>query len=179
MRCKIYTLFAIVLFFISTVSPTFAQSTQLATESAMSTQSATQKEITKTEQKDLTKPEEEKAKKEFLALFLKRPISEPGFTNFMGYSVQYAVRNGVPANTIILILLIPFLATLSVIARNIIGVPTLEMLVPIALAITFVATGPVAGVILLGTILFASTIARMILKKKLELCSCLKWQFQC
>jgi membrane-associated HD superfamily phosphohydrolase len=124
-----------------------------------------QKELEKIKEEDITKPEEEKEKKEFLALFSKRQINEPGITNFMGYAVQYAVKNGVPANTIILILLLPFLATMVVIVRNILGFPTLEMLVPIALAITLIATGPIAGLILLATILFASTISRYILKR--------------
>jgi len=136
------------------------ESGELATPSAEQ-----QKELEKRKEEDLTKPEEEKAKKEFLALFSKRQINDPGLTDFMGFFVQYAVRNGIPANTIILILLLPFLATMVVFVRNILGFPTLEMLVPIALAITLVATGPEAGAILLSTILLASIIARYILKR--------------
>lgn len=122
---------------------------KVATNEASASPSAEkQKELEKLKEEDLTKPEEEKAKKEFLALFSKRQINELGFTNFMGFFVQYAVRSGVPANTIILILLLPFLATVVVFVRNILGFPTLEMLVPIALAITLIATGPIAGVVL-------------------------------
>lgn len=164
-------LLGIFLFAIFAVKSSFAQLEPIeivvvATDEASASPSADQqKELEKIKEEDLTKPEEEKAKKEFLALFSKRQINEPGFTNFMGYSVQYAVRNGVPANTIILILLLPALATMVVFVRNILGFPTLEMLVPIALAITLIATGPIAGVILLATILFASTISRYILKR--------------
>lgn len=142
-------------------SPGIATETgKLATPSA-----ERQEEIEKRKEEDLTKPEEEGAKKEFLALFSKRPIEKLTFSNFMGFFAQYAVRSGVPANTIILIFLLPFLATIAVIFRQIIGIPTLEMLVPIALSITLIATGIGAGTILLITILFASTIARFILKK--------------
>lgn len=158
---------AFLLLFSFVAKQSFAQLEPVATdEASIATPSADkQKELEKRKEEDLTKPEEEKAKKEFLALFSKRQINEPGFTNFMGYAVQYAVRNGVPANTIILILLLPLLATTVVIVRNILGFPTLEMLVPIALAITLIATGPTAGFILLATILFASTISRYILKR--------------
>lgn len=83
----------------------------------------------------------------------------------MEYTVQYAVRTGVSANTIILILLLPFLATLVVFFRQIIGLPTLEMLVPIALSVTLVATGITVGTIFLITILLGSIISRLILKK--------------
>ncbi|KKR26663.1 MAG: hypothetical protein UT57_C0029G0002 [Microgenomates group bacterium GW2011_GWC1_39_7] len=135
-----------------------------ATESAEeATKSAEKEEIQKLTQEDLTKPEEDEAKKEFIELFSSRPIEDITFFNFAGFFVQYAVRSGVPANTIILILLLPFLATLVVFFRQIIGLPTLEMLVPIALAITLIATGLTAGAILLITILLASFVARLIL----------------
>ena len=137
-----------------------------ATESAEeATKSAEKEEIQKLTQEDLTKPEEDEAKKESIELFSSRPIEDITFFNFAGFFVQYAVRSGVPANTIILILLLPFLATLVVFFRQIIGLPTLEMLVPIALAITLIATGLTAGAILLITILLASFVARLILKK--------------
>lgn len=174
MRARILAFFGVTLLFMLVLKPSFAQGSNTLPTPLVSTESAQiatpsadnkQKELEKIKEEDITKPEEEKAKREFLVLFSKRQINEPGFTNFMGYAVQYAIRNGVPANTIILILLLPFLATTVVIVRNILGFPTLEMLVPIALAITLIATGPIAGAILLTTILFASTISRYILKR--------------
>ncbi len=137
-------------------APVATVSTQIATPAA-------QKEP-KLNTIDLTKPDSTQTK-EFIKLFNKRPINEPNFINFMGFTIQYAIRSGVPANTIILILLLPFLATLVVFFRQIIGLPTLEMLVPIALSITFVATGIFVGAILLATILFSSIVARLLLKK--------------
>ena len=149
------------------VKPTSLDSlneTRVATDEASeATKSAKKDKIIKEE--DITKPEEEEAKKEFLELFSKRPIEDISVFNLAGYTVQYAVRSGVPANTIILILLLPVLATGAVFFRQIIGLPTLEVLVPIAFSITLVATGAAAGVILLATILFASILARLILKK--------------
>lgn len=142
----------------STPAPSPLAGSQDATSSAKNNK-VEQKQI------DLTSPEEAQARKEFTVLFLKRPINEPNFLNFMGYTVQYAVRSGVPVNTIILILLLPFLATSVVFFRHIVGIPTLEMLVPIALSITLVATGLRIGAILLLTILFASIVSRIILKK--------------
>lgn len=169
MKQKLIIAFFLIFVFLSTVSPSYSQEINSAIDSPstqaseVSTPSA-KHEVDK-KQEDLTKPEEEEAKKEFIALFSKRPIEDVTFLNFIGFFVQYAVRSGVPANTIILILLLPFLAIVVVFVRQIIGIPTLEMFVPIALAITLVATGIAAGTVLLGTIIFASAVARLILRK--------------
>lgn len=147
------------------VSPTLNPEIEIATDAAelASLSAEEREELEQIKKDDITKPEEEKD--EYIALFANRPLDTPTVFNFMGYSVQYAVKEGVPANTIILILLLPFLATLAVFVRHIIGLPSLEMLVPIALSITLVSTGISAGAVLLITILVASTIARILLKR--------------
>ncbi|MEK7571580.1 MAG: 7TM domain-containing protein, partial [Patescibacteria group bacterium] len=114
--------------------------------------------------KDITKPEKEH-EEGLMALFARRQANELNPTNFIAYGVQYAVKEGVPTNTIILILLLPFLATIVVFFRYIIGLTGLGLLVPIALSITLLSTGLVAGFILLATILIASYLARVILKR--------------
>lgn len=114
---------------------------------------------------DVTQPEETPETQEFLQRFEKRQVSELKFYNFMPYYVQKAVLAGVPANTVILILLLPLLATVVAFARQIIGVPTLEMLVPIAFSVALVSTGLAAGTILLITILLATAVSRFLLKK--------------
>lgn len=104
-------------------------------------------------------------KKEFEKLFSKREARHPTITNFVAYSIQYAVRKGVPPNTIVLIMLVPLLATIVLFFRHVVGVPSLAMILPIALSITLLATGLTAGLILLATIILASMISRFILKK--------------
>src|SRR5687767_14568666 len=56
---------------------------------------------------DITKPEESEAKEDVFVLFQKRVIDNPFPFNFVAYAVQESVRIGVPANTIVLILLVP------------------------------------------------------------------------
>lgn len=99
------------------------------------------------------------------ALFAKRPAPTPNLFNFSAYVVQYAVKIGVPANTIVLILLLPLLATLIAFVRHVIGFPSLGLLVTVAFSITFLTIGIVAGMILLAAIVLASAVARLILKK--------------
>ncbi len=168
---RLFVLFFFFFVLSSVAEPALAQripslSPTIATESAQTATDSAKNDAEKViDEEDLTKPEEEEAKKEFIALFSKRPIAEVSPFNLGGFLVQYAVRTGVPANTVILILLLPLLATLVVIFRQIVGLPTLEMLVPIALSITLVATGLAIGALLLMTILFASIVSRLILKR--------------
>lgn len=169
MRYLSITLLILIFFLNPTFS--FAQ-TKSSTNSGIATGSANTSSASATSENlpeknsgtDFTKPEQSIEKEELIAFFSKRPLSGPTLLNIIGYSVQYAVKVGVPANTIILILLLPFLATIIVFCRQIIGIPTLEMLVPIALSITLVSTGLTAGLILLITILVASTLTRIFLK---------------
>lgn len=169
MRIIFWILIALTL--LATVSKnSFAQSEIIQDESlANSTNSAIATKSAKIENqnqiRDLTSPEQRRAQEEFLILYQKRPINEPDVINIGGFVVQYAVRNGVPVNTIILILLLPALATLFVFFRQIIGIPTLELLVPIALSITLIATGLKIGIILLAAILLASIISRFVLRR--------------
>lgn len=139
---------------------------QDASPAATASNSAKEKEeIEKIKKSDVTQPEEEEEKREFLRLFKNRPADHLTVTNFMAYGVQYAVKSGVPANTIILILLLPFLACIVAAFRHIIGLPSLGLLVPIAFSITLLATGISAGAILLAAILLASGLARFLLKR--------------
>lgn len=164
------------------VMPVFAQQSQIlpvgptlpvtdqpqsaTTSGAVATSSAEeQRKIEQIQKDDITKPEQSEEKEEILTLFQKRPVFFPDPTNFLAFLVQHAVRAGVPANTLILILLVPFLATFVAFIRHILGFPSLEMLVPVTLSITLIATGLTAGMILLLTILIASFCSRIILKR--------------
>jgi len=127
---------------------------EIATESAqISTPSATP-----------TPDQAARAKEEFEKLFAARQVNTLSPTSFGGYLVQKAFQAGVPANTIILVLLVPFLATIFVFVRQILGLPTLDMWVSIALTITLITTGAAPGIFLLAIIFFASTVARFLLQ---------------
>jgi hypothetical protein len=115
--------------------------------------------------KDLTKPEEILEKAAVFNLLEKRPVKEPGIFSFIAWWVQNSIDIGIPANTVVLILMLPILATLIAFMRVIVGLPSLEMLVPIALSYVFVAVGLVTGSVILVSVVAASFISRLILKK--------------
>lgn len=137
----------------------------VATDSAEASASAKElEEIAKLKQQDVTRPEgpeDEQA----LQLFKQRPADKLTLTNGLAFLVQSSVKSGVPSRTIILILLLPMLATIIAFIRHVIGLPSIGMLVPVALSITLLSTGITAGLILLATIILGSTFARLLLKK--------------
>ncbi len=137
-----------------------SESAQIASESA-----ALAELLAQLQKDDLTKPEETPEKAAVLELFKQRPEASLNPINFMAYTVQYAVNMGIPANTIVLILLLPVLASMIAFIRLVVGLPSMEMLVPIILSVSLIATGLTAGSILIISILIASLASRVILKK--------------
>ncbi len=141
--------------------------TEEATEEAEASPSAEAiAQLERLRQDDVTRVEdnEERAQR-IQELFERRSVEKPTVTNFIAFAIQHSVRAGVPSNTVILILLLPLLATFVVFFRHVVGVPSLAMLLPVALSITLVATGIAAGLILLTTIILTSTLARLILRR--------------
>lgn len=114
---------------------------------------------------DLTKPEENPEKRDIQELLSVRPVEHMVSLNFFAYWVQYAIALGIPSNTIVLLLLMPVLATLVTFVRVVIGLPSLEMMVPIILAYAFVAVGIWTGLIILGAVVLASFVSRTLLRK--------------
>ena len=144
----------------STSTPTVATSTTIDPVNADIVDFINAMEVN---QKDVTVPENLPEKAAILSLFESRKIEEPGMFSFMAFWVQKAVALGIPANTIFLILLTPFLATIISFVRVVVGLPTLDMLVPIALSFAFVAVGVSVGLIILGAILFAAIASNFLL----------------
>jgi len=170
---SLVTLFLSILFVLAIAKTSYAQrffppvvepQVDVATTSATASQSAEAEAIAKIQQQDVTRPEgpeDEQA----VALFKQRPAENLTYTNIFAFLVQASVKSGVPSRTVILILLLPMLATIIAFIRHVIGLPSIGMLVPVALSITLLSTGITAGLILLATILFSSTVARILLKK--------------
>ena len=149
---KLFITLFIALFLFAPLAKVEAQSAIIIEPTLESSQSAESTESAKEEavvEKDVTKPEEPEERREVFQLFDKRRADKLTLFNGVAYSLQTVVKSGVPANTVVLILLIPVLATVIVFFRYVIGVPTIGLLVPIALSITLLATGIVTGLLLL------------------------------
>lgn len=85
--------------------------------------------------------------------------------NFAKYAIRNAISAGVPANTIVLLLLLPVVAAIIAAARHLIGLRGFGIFLPAALSVVFVATGPVVGIGLFLIIVVVSTLVRILMRK--------------
>lgn len=122
-------------------------------------------EVSGTPSVNLTQPESTLSKQAIATLFAKREITTLTPFNAVEYWVRYAVGLGIPANTIVLILLAPIIASLVLFTRTIIGLPSLDMFVPTALAYAFIAVGIGPGLMIMGAVVLAAIISRSFLRR--------------
>lgn len=85
--------------------------------------------------------------------------------NPIKYAIRGAIEAGVPANTLVLLLLLPIVTFVIAFSRNVVGIRGFGIFLPAALSVVFVATGPVVGIGLFLVIVAVSTLVRMILRK--------------
>lgn len=156
-------LFALLVLF-AVVRPVFAQ--VVPPEATLSGEVATPSSIVerKVEEKtDLTQPTGE-TKNKLEKVLEENPVGELSWNNFLRYAITRAVKNGVPVNTVVLILLFPLVVAMVAAARHLIGVRGAGILTPALLAVAFLATGVWAGMVLFIMILLVTMIGRTILK---------------
>lgn len=78
------------------------------------------------------------------------------WANPVKYAIRGAISAGVPANTIILLLLLPIIAFIIAASRHLIGLRGFGIFLPAALSVVFVATGPIVGIgLFLGIVLLS------------------------
>jgi len=85
--------------------------------------------------------------------------------NPIKYALRAAVNAGVPVNTIVLLLLLPSVATVIAAARHLIGLRGFGIFLPAALSVTFVAIGPIIGIVMFLVIILTSSLFRFFTKK--------------
>lgn len=156
------------------VKPVLAQTKYLNLESAspsaeatFSAQEATSSSIVEKiieKKTDITEPTPE-VKDKLERYLMEKPLGPFGLNNFLQHLILRAVKQGVPANTIVLVLLLPLVAALIASARHIIGLRGFGIFTPAMISVAFLATGIVAGLLLFGTILIMATFSRIILRK--------------
>jgi len=79
--------------------------------------------------------------------------------------IERAITNGGDAKTIVMLLLLPLLATLVYVLHYILGVSGYGIFVPTMIAVALSATGIAGGLILFGAILMISILSNLILKR--------------
>lgn len=134
-------------------------------EASMSAEEATAAAVqeVKPPKDDLTEPKEAKTRLE--RVLDSKEVGQLGVANFLQVAIRGAVNNGVPANTIVLMMLFPLVAALIAAARHVVGLHGFGIFTPAVIAVAFLATGVTVGVILFGGILLMATLARMVMRK--------------
>jgi len=146
------------------IAPSVSPDPDLATASAEATASSTIVEKSPEPKKDLTQPTQE-VKSELERVLEDNPVGPLSWNNFLKFAVVEAVKNGLPVNTVVLILLFPLIVAIVSAARHLIGVRGVGILTPALLSVAFLATGVWAGVILFIIILLVATGARIAIKR--------------
>ncbi len=84
---------------------------------------------------------------------------------FMSYFVNLLIESGVPDNTIALLLLLPVIATIVAVMRQVVGITTFGIYTPSIITLSFLIIGMYAGLITLATAILIGFLARIVLKK--------------
>lgn len=89
------------------------------------------------------------------------------FNGFNGLKVliSWAMSLGVASNTIVLLLLLPLIATLISVLHYMVGLSGYGIFMPTMIAIAFIATGVVGGLVLFAMILVISILSSYVLKR--------------
>lgn len=85
--------------------------------------------------------------------------------NSVRVAVGIAIEKGVPANTVVLLLLLPLIATLVSVLHYWVGLSGYGIFMPTMIAVAFLATGVVGGLVLFGMILTISLLSNLVLKR--------------
>jgi hypothetical protein len=85
--------------------------------------------------------------------------------NPLKYAIRGVISAGVPANTVVLLLLLTVVAAFIAGVRNIVGLRSFGIFLPAALSVVFVAIGPFMGIGLFLLIVGISTLIRILLRK--------------
>lgn len=146
------------------IGPVMAQE---ATESGVASESAevaTPAAILMEPKEDLTQPTVE-IKGRLERYLEEQDLGPVSPTNFLRYAIKRAVSQGVPPNTMVLVLLFPVIASIIAVARHLIGLRGFGIYIPAVLSVAFVATGMVAGIALFMVILLIGTYGMKLLRK--------------
>lgn len=97
--------------------------------------------------------------------YTERGLGNIGPFNFMSHAMAYMINNGVPANSLFLILMLPVLATIIAIGRQFVGIKAFGIFAPTVIALSFLATGLKYGLAIFAVVTIVGTLARLFARK--------------
>lgn len=100
-----------------------------------------------------------------LGVHSRRNFGKVAFYNFLSHFINSLINRGVSINTILLILMLPLVATVITFARQVVGIKAFGIYIPTILTLTFAAIGIQAGFLIIILILTVGTLIRVALKR--------------
>jgi len=100
-----------------------------------------------------------------LGPYSERAVSRLMPWNALSYAVNALVNSGVPISSIILVLMLPIIATLLAFSRQIIGLKAFGIFTPAAVTLSFLAIGLPYGLLIFLVVLVAATASRFLLRR--------------
>ena len=83
-----------------------------------------------------------------------------GVWNFISYLVNFMITQGIPSNTIVLLLMLPVIATIIAFLKQVVGITTFGLYTPSIITLSFLALGLKFGLAILFIILLTGSILR-------------------
>jgi len=104
-------------------------------------------------------------KYQLIGLHTQREIGQLRIWNFFAYGINYMVNQGVPINTIYLLLTLPLIATILSFTRQFIGIKAFGIYTPTIIALSFLGTGIGYGLLIFVIVLFIASLGRVLARK--------------
>lgn len=87
-----------------------------------------------------------------------------GFWNSLSYLVSYMISEGFPSITLILLLMLPIIATLIAVLKQVIGMTTFGVYTPSIITLSFLYLGWQLGIIILLIVIISGAVMRRLLE---------------
>ena len=149
----------------ATNSATATDSAEATPEASLASPSAeTVQKIQEKKDKDIT--ETGGGQKSKLVRYLEEnPLTKLNLTNLLQQAIRNAVKEGVPPNVIVLVLLFPLVSSFIATSRHIIGFRGFGIYIPAVLSVALVSTGIIEGIAMFLAIVLVAIPAKQILRK--------------
>ena len=98
-----------------------------------------------------------------LGPFSARSVRDVRLTNFLSFAISALINRGVPASNLILILMLPVIATILAFTRQVIGLKAFGLITPTMTTLSFLVIGLRYGLIVFAVVLLSGTLTRLVL----------------
>ncbi len=102
---------------------------------------------------------------QLIGLHTQRELGQLKPWNFIAYAINYLVNQGVPLNTIYLLLVLPVIATILSFTRQFVGIKAFGIYTPTIIALSFLGTGIGYGLLIFVLILLIASFGRLFARK--------------